>query len=67
MNNYPRPHSEILAELSSFAELLVCDINETCMLSFATAWDNGVENWSVFHDTRQSLTHLVTSGDLPSE
>ena len=66
LNDYPRPHSELLADLSANAELLFCDVNETTMSSFATAWENGVERWVVFHDAQQSLTHLVTSGDLPA-
>ena len=67
LNDYPRPHSELLAELSANAELLFCDANETCMSSFATGWVNGVEKWLVFHDAQQSPTHLVTDGDPPSE
>ena len=67
LNDYPRPHSELLAKLSVNAELLFCDVNETCMSSFATRWENGVEKWVVFHDGQQSLTHLVTDGELPDE
>jgi hypothetical protein len=65
LNDYPRPDSEVLAELSADAELLFCDANETCMSSFATGWENGVEKWIVFHDAQKSLTHLVTDGELP--
>ena len=65
LNEYPRPHSELLAALSADAELVFCDANETCMSSFATGWENGVEKWLVFHDAQQSLTHLVTDGILP--
>lgn len=65
LNDYPRPHSELLAKLSVNAELLFCDANETCMSSFATGWKNGEEEWLVFHDAQQSLNHLVTDGKLP--
>lgn len=65
LNDYPRPHSELLAKLSVNAELLFCDVNETCMSSFATGWENGLEKWTVFHDAQQSQSHLVTDGELP--
>ncbi|WP_231962408.1 hypothetical protein [Symmachiella dynata] len=65
LNDYPRPHSEALAELSANSELLFCDVNETCMSSFATGWENGVEKWIVFHDAQQSPAHLVTDGEPP--
>lgn len=65
LNDYPRPDSEALAKLSTNAELVFCDANETCMSSFATGWENGVEKWIVFHDAQQSLNHLVTDGQLP--
>lgn len=65
LNNYPRPHDAVLKALSSEAELLFCDVNETCMSSFATGWKNGKEIWTVFHDAQQAIDHLVTSGELP--
>ena len=65
LNNYPRPHDAVLKVLSADAELLFCDVNETCMSSFATGWKNGKETWTVFHDSQQAIDHLVTSGELP--
>jgi hypothetical protein len=37
------------------------------MNSYACAWSNGVERWSVFHDAQQDIKHLETSGTLPPE
>lgn len=67
LNDSPRPHGELLSKLSANAELLFCDVNETCMSSFATGWENGKEKWLVFHDAHQARAHLVTDGDLPAE
>ena len=67
LNEDPLPHGEVLAELSANAELLFCDVNETCMSSFATGWENGLEKWIVFHDAQQSPVHLVTDGEPPDE
>lgn len=67
LNDYPRPDDAILQKLSKNAELVFCDVNETCMDSFATCWIDGSEQWLVFHDAQQSLMHLVTSGDLPPQ
>ncbi len=67
LNQYPRPHDAILAGLSAGAELVFCDVNETSMASFATGWADGEEEWLVFHDSQQSLTHLVTNGTLPEQ
>jgi hypothetical protein len=47
--------------------LALIDANETVMNSYACAWSNGVECWSVFHDAQQNSDHLETSGTLPPE
>ena len=37
------------------------------MYSYACAWTDGVERWSVFHDPNQGIKHLEASGNLPAE
>ena len=46
------PDDEVFARLSKGASLIACYANETVMNSYACAWSNGVERWSVFHDAQ---------------
>jgi hypothetical protein len=61
------PDKDAFARLSKGASLIACYANETVMNSYACAWSNGVERWSVFHDAQQGVQHLETSGALPLE
>ena len=61
------PDDLVFARLSKGASLIACYANETVMNSYACAWTNGVERWSVFHDAQQDIKHLETSGTLPPE
>lgn len=61
------PDDEVFARLSKGASLIACYANETVMNSYACAWANGVECWSVFHDAQQDIKHLETNGTLPPE
>ena len=61
------PDDEVFARLSKVASLIACYANETVMNSYACAWSDGVERWSVFHDAQQDAEHLETSGTLPPE
>src|SRR6516225_10138745 len=61
------PDDKVFARLSNGASLIACCANETVMNSYACAWSNGVECWSVFHDAQQNIEHLETSGTLPPE
>src|SRR5262245_22819572 len=49
------PDGQVLARLSTGASLIACYANETVMNSYACAWANGVERWSVFHDAQQGI------------
>jgi hypothetical protein len=61
------PDDEVFSRLSKGASLVGCYVNETVMNSYACAWSNGVERWSVFHDSQQGIEHLEMSGVLPPE
>jgi hypothetical protein len=61
------PDDQVLARLSTGASLIACYANETVMHSYACAWVNGVERWSVFHDAQQGIKHLEANGTLPVE
>jgi hypothetical protein len=61
------PDDEVFARLSKGASLIACYANETVMNSYACAWVNGAERWSVFHDAQEDIKHLETSGILPPE
>src|SRR5262245_54296321 len=61
------PNDEVFARLSKDASLIACYANETVMNSYACAWSDGVERWSVCHDAQQGVEHLETNGTLPPE
>jgi hypothetical protein len=61
------PDDRVFARLSRHASLIACYANETVMNSFASSWVNGTEQWSVFHDAQQGITHLETAGDCPGQ
>ncbi len=61
------PNDKLFARLSKGAKLLACYVNETCMESLATHWENGKSKWRVHHDSEQGLDHLHTTGTLPPQ
>ncbi len=61
------PDDQVFSRLSKGASLIACYANETVMTSYACAWADGIERWSVFHDADQGIKHLETSGSLPAE
>ena len=61
------PDDEVFARLSKGASLIACYANETVMNSYACAWIDGVERWTIFHDGLQDIEHLETSGTVPPE
>jgi hypothetical protein len=61
------PDDQVFTRLSKGASLIACYVNETVMHSYACAWADGVQRWSVFHDPNQGIKHLETSGSLPAE
>jgi hypothetical protein len=67
INDQIVPDDRVFARLSEDASLLACYANETVMNSYAGAWENGVEKWSVFHDAEKGIRHLETTGDLPEQ
>jgi len=56
------PDRRVCERLSQNALLIACYANETIMNSFSCSWINGLEQWSVFHDARQGVGHLETTG-----
>ena len=66
INDRIDPDDAVFAKLSQRSSLIACYANETVMNSFASAWRNGVEQWSVFHDAEQGVKHLETKGDVPA-
>ena len=67
INDDITPNEKVLARLSHDTELLACYANETVMDCYIASWANGVEQWSVWHDAQQGLTHLETSGSVPDQ
>jgi hypothetical protein len=61
------PDDQVFTRLSKGASLIGCYANETVMYSYACAWADGVERWSVFHDGDRDIKHLEASGSLPAE
>lgn len=46
-------------------ELIVCMVNETCMVSEAEGWLQGHREWRIVHDCEQGLDHAHGEGNLP--
>jgi hypothetical protein len=67
INDRIDPDNRVFALLSKNASLIACHANETVMNSYASAWVNGVEQWSVLHDAQKGSTHLETTGDPPDQ
>jgi hypothetical protein len=57
----------VFAQLSKNASLMACYAHEAVMNSYACAWVNGVEHWSVLHNAQVGITHLRTTGDPPAQ
>jgi hypothetical protein len=67
INDDITPKDGVFARLSKNASLLACYANETTMDCYVASWVNGSEQWSVWHDAQQSLTHLETRGAVPAQ
>ena len=67
INDEIAPDDRVFARLSQNASLVACYVNETVMDSYACAWANGVERWSVFHDSQRGIKHLEVTGTPPDE
>ena len=62
------PQKDQLTKLSKRETVLCLEVSETVMNSSLTAWKNGKELWSVWHDASyQGTDHLETTGPLPEE
>jgi hypothetical protein len=61
------PEDGIYRNLSINASLVACFVHEGMMVSYACEWADGVEQWSVIHDTQQNAKHLKTRGTLPQQ
>lgn len=58
--------SSIFAKVSRSCEIVVCSLNDHVMVSSAEGWRDGVQLWSVEHDSDQGEEHLEVSGLLPA-
>jgi hypothetical protein len=67
INDQIDPDNRVFARLSKNASLIACYAHETVMNSYASAWVNGVEKWSVLHDAQEGTTHLETTGNPPDQ
>ena len=57
---------ESLRVLSAHTEVIACQIEEHSMVSTATCWRDGVEQWYVAHDAEEGLTNLEVLGSPPA-
>lgn len=67
VNDEILPKDRVLVRLSQNASLMTCYVNETVGNSLSSSWIDGVEEWCVFHDAQQAITHLEASGSLPDQ
>lgn len=61
------PTSRQLSELSKGAELAACQIEEHVMFSAAFGFRDGVQIWSVTHDSSKGIYSLAVDGTPPPE
>jgi hypothetical protein len=54
-----------LSSLSAGCEVVGCFVEEHVMVSRATAWKDGVQQWSAKHDAQLELDHLEVVGEPP--
>jgi hypothetical protein len=67
INDRIEPDNRVFAQLSKNASLIACYAHETVMNSYASAWVNRVETWSVLHDAQVGITHLRITGEPPAQ
>jgi hypothetical protein len=67
--NFDTPYAqdETLSRLSINAGVITCKVEDHCMFSSASAWNNGRRIWHVEHDSELGITHLRTEGSLPPQ
>lgn len=66
--NYGIPNEKLLAKLSKNASLITCYVHEGVMISFASEWVNGIQQWSVLHDSNTGdISHLAIGGTPPTQ
>jgi len=56
---------ELLAKLSELGDVIVCDVEEHCMVSFSAQWQNGKQLWCITHDAQNGIEHLDSEGAPP--
>ena len=58
---------DAMKKLSADWTVLACNFCETTMCSTVHFWKNGVELWSVWHFSNDTVDHLEVGGDPPEE
>jgi hypothetical protein len=59
-------HSSV-SGLSSYCEIVGCQVEEHVMVSLAHLYRDGVKSWSVMHDSQKSGRHLEVAGSVPDD
>jgi hypothetical protein len=54
------------SRLSHNAEVVLCRVNETIMLSAAEAWNDGHRAWLIEHNSAVNVRHLHAEGNAPA-
>jgi hypothetical protein len=57
---------QLLAKLSQLGDVVICDVEEHCMVSFSARWQNGNQRWLLMHDAQSGKDRLEVEGEPPS-
>ncbi len=57
--------SEVLKQLSDGREIVVINVDENVMYTYAERWKYGELQWEVVHDGQQDILHLEVDGVPP--
>ena len=57
--------NELLAKLSHLGDVIICDVEEHCMVSTSAEWRNGKQLWRITHDAQEGIEHLDSEGAPP--
>jgi len=56
---------DAIRPIADTTRMLLCNVNETVMVSRVAAIRSGREEWAVVHDSSKGLQHLEEHGELP--
>jgi len=57
---------QLLGKLSQLGDVVVCDVEEHCMVSFSAQWRNGKQLWLLMYGAQSGIDRLDVEGEPPA-